>query len=129
MTPITKKCVCGQEITFAMGPNGKPIPLENRTQVYGIDSRGHALPVPDVYVNHYRTCPRANEFGRTGATMKELRDLLEEAWGVIANSWRGNWSTAPLEWQEAAARWRDKWFASLPKKGGPGREEQAPPVV
>lgn len=40
-------------------------------------------------------------------------DLLYSAWVVIANAWEGDWSKAPVEWQEAARRWRDRWHAEM----------------
>lgn len=40
-------------------------------------------------------------------------DLLELAWGVIANAGGGDWTTQTEEWQEAAARWRDRYHAAL----------------
>jgi hypothetical protein len=41
------------------------------------------------------------------------RDLLELAWGIIANAGGGDWSTQTQEWQDAAVRWRERWFAAL----------------
>lgn len=39
---------------------------------------------------------------------------LELAWGLIANAWHGNWEDAPVEWREAAERWRDEhWHKAL----------------
>ena len=57
----------------------------------------------------------------TGDTMNEqqLRDLLYEAWGVIANASGGNWEEQSQEWQDAAKRWRDSWHETLPKGEGP----------
>lgn len=43
------------------------------------------------------------------ATMRDHCDLLEAAFGVIANSYGGNWGQADTAWQDAAARWRDDW--------------------
>ncbi len=41
-------------------------------------------------------------------------DAMEEAWGLIANAWRGNWDEAPQDWQDAAARWRDtRWHVAI----------------
>jgi len=52
-----------------------------------------------------------------GETMKveveRLRDNLETAWGLIANAGGGNWEKESPEWREAAARWRDEWFAKI----------------
>ena len=36
-------------------------------------------------------------------------DLLEEAWGIIANAGWDGMAQSP-GWQEAAVRWRDKYF-------------------
>lgn len=46
-------------------------------------------------------------------------DLLERAWGIIANAGRditneGNgWENESEEWQEAAIRWRDDFHSLL----------------
>jgi hypothetical protein len=42
----------------------------------------------------------------------EMLDLLESAWGVIANAgWDG--LARPDSWQQAAERWRDKYHDIL----------------
>ena len=46
---------------------------------------------------------------------KLLDDLLEVAWGIIANANGGDWDKATPEWRGAAERWRDRYFATLPK--------------
>lgn len=38
-----------------------------------------------------------------------LWDLLERAWGVIANASGGSWGKETIQWQDAAAGWRDQW--------------------
>lgn len=40
-------------------------------------------------------------------------DLLEAAWGIIANAHEGNWDKERPEWQEAAARWREDYHEVL----------------
>ena len=54
-----------------------------------------------------------------------LREGLELAWGIIANAGNppGMWEGMPQEWQEAAARWRDRWLAEFgpPRHGKPRR--------
>lgn len=42
-------------------------------------------------------------------------ELLEIAWGIIANAGnpQGDWATCTKNWQEAAVRWRDQYFATL----------------
>jgi len=39
--------------------------------------------------------------------------LLEMAWGIIANAGGGDWKKETCEWQEAAARWRDDYHATV----------------
>jgi hypothetical protein len=39
----------------------------------------------------------------------EEADLLESAWGIIANAGGGNWQSQSHEWVVAAARWRDRY--------------------
>jgi hypothetical protein len=41
-------------------------------------------------------------------------DAIEDAWGIIANAYGGDWSKAPSEWREAAERWRDQHVIVLP---------------
>lgn len=43
----------------------------------------------------------------------EELDLLELAWGLIANKGGGDWDRESEEWREAATRWRDKYHAVL----------------
>ena len=45
--------------------------------------------------------------------MKTANELLEIAWGVIANAGEGNWSKESEDWQGAAIRWRDDYFGFL----------------
>jgi len=40
-------------------------------------------------------------------------ELLEVAWGVIANAGGGDWGVEGAKWREAATRWRDDWHALL----------------
>ena len=42
-------------------------------------------------------------------------DLLESAWGLIANAHGGNWDEASESsgWKKAATRWRDSYFKKL----------------
>jgi len=42
--------------------------------------------------------------------------MLEAAWGLIANSWGGEWNKASDEWYAAAVRWRDRYH-QLPPAG------------
>jgi hypothetical protein len=40
-------------------------------------------------------------------------DLIEFAWGIIANASGGNWSLETLAWQNAARAWRNQWHAHM----------------
>jgi hypothetical protein len=42
------------------------------------------------------------------------RELLDGAWGLIANAGGGDWSKETGHWQRVAAAWRDKAFGTLP---------------
>lgn len=57
------------------------------------------------------------------------RDLLELAWGIIANAGQGDWKgTQTEEWVGAAERWRDEYHETLndPSPGGPEPETEVP---
>ncbi len=43
-------------------------------------------------------------------------DLLEAAWGLIANAYGGDWDQAAEAsgWKQAAERWRDDYHRTLP---------------
>jgi hypothetical protein len=45
-------------------------------------------------------------------------DLVEAAWGIIANSYGGDWDKATPDWREAAERWRDAYYETLPSGDG-----------
>lgn len=55
----------------------------------------------------------------TQVKVVEQGNLLETAWGIIANAFGGDWSKAGPEWREAATRWRDQYFA-MEKPPTPG---------
>jgi len=44
---------------------------------------------------------------------KQLKDAAEMLWSVLANVSNGDWKKQSEEWQTAAARWRDNYFAAL----------------
>lgn len=37
-------------------------------------------------------------------------EMLEAAWGIIANAWGGNWDLAGDDWLAAATNWRDRYL-------------------
>ena len=49
----------------------------------------------------------------TEKTPQTMADAAEMLWIVLANVSGGNWKEQSPEWQEAAARWRDNYFAVL----------------
>ena len=44
---------------------------------------------------------------------EDAGDLLEDAWGIIANAYGGNWDMAPVSWRTAAERFRDGYGALM----------------
>lgn len=42
-------------------------------------------------------------------------ELLELAWGLLANAGDGDWTKETAQWQEAAARWRERYFQASPR--------------
>jgi len=54
-----------------------------------------------------------------------MTDAAEMLWVVLANVSGGDWTKQSPEWQEAAARWRDNYFASL--KAMQGEAQQTEP--
>lgn len=40
-------------------------------------------------------------------------DMLEQAWGIIANAGGGNWELEAPDWQKAATRFRERWHNLL----------------
>jgi len=41
--------------------------------------------------------------------IEPLLDMMDDAWGLIANANNGDWETAPCSWKDAAIRFRDKY--------------------
>ncbi len=58
-----------------------------------------------------------------------MADAAEMLWVVLANVSGGDWTKQTPEWQEAAARWRDNYFAALKREqlgGGDARVAALP---
>lgn len=52
-------------------------------------------------------------------------DMIEQAWGIIANVGGGDWDKETADWQEAAKRFRERWHNLLRHTGGvPSSEVQ-----
>jgi hypothetical protein len=45
--------------------------------------------------------------------LTQMCDAAEMLWTVVANAGGGDWDKESKDWQEAAARWRDNYFAVL----------------
>ena len=52
-------------------------------------------------------------------------DAIEAAWGIIANAGGGDWTKETPEWQEAAARWRDRVLPDLSARLAESKPESA----
>jgi hypothetical protein len=46
---------------------------------------------------------------------QDVDDMLELAWGLIANVSGGDWEKQNTDWVGAAERWRDSYFSMLKK--------------
>ena len=53
---------------------------------------------------------------------KQLEDVAEMLWVVLANVSEGDWSKQTKEWQEAAVRWRDNYFSAITQSQLQGRK-------
>lgn len=56
-------------------------------------------------------------------TTEREHDLLESAWGIIANAGGGDWDTQTPEWKAAAIRWRDRYHLTIPNLSDTIEEE------
>lgn len=71
---------CGKQITWAESPNGKKLPLE-KVYAWEIDDREGIEDLPlgqgamkilalkierDIYISHFLTCPKSNQFSGGG---------------------------------------------------------------
>ena len=65
------------------------------------------------------------EIARLQTWMKSMADAAEMLWVVVANASGGDWTKQSADWQEAAARWRDNYFAVL-KALPPAPEREGP---
>lgn len=59
---------------------------------------------------------------------ESLKDLCEDAWGLIANAYGGDWDlvSEASGWKPAAEKWRDRWHEVL--TANPGSSEAEVPV-
>ena len=48
-----------------------------------------------------------------------LLDLVDSAWGIIANAGAGDWNRELPEWQRAASKWREDFHAALKRNREP----------
>lgn len=74
----SRKCpACGRELTFALSPAGKWLPLAKVANVYTLSrpqgGKLHADPADksllgDFYVSHYVDCPQAEQFRKRDRT-------------------------------------------------------------
>jgi hypothetical protein len=39
--------------------------------------------------------------------------MMDAAWGIIANAGGSDWTRESKEWQQAAAQWREEYFAMM----------------
>lgn len=68
-----------------------------------------------------------DEIERLRAAVAATDEAIIDAWGVIANAGEGNWPSESDDWQEAAARWRDKYLGNASAREG--RSEAASATI
>lgn len=54
-----------------------------------------------------------------------MADAAEMLWVVLANVSGGDWTQQSTEWQEAAARWRDNYFAAVKANADPPSSQRS----
>ena len=64
MTEFRQCRACGKKLAFAVGPNGKTIPLDMVAPVYRLDG-DVAVRAEGHYVTHFATCTKPNDFSRS----------------------------------------------------------------
>jgi hypothetical protein len=64
---------------------------------------------------HLPPQPGPEVVGELVRELRKARDLLDAAWGVIANAGTslGDWNSMTPEWRGAAEKWRDDWHRML----------------
>lgn len=60
--------------------------------------------------------------------LDDQNDLLEFAWGIIANAGGGNWTLETLDWQSAADQFRTRYFRDYPRPKPPETPPQEPQI-
>ena len=60
------RCACGKEFFFGRTEDGKRIPLDASAPCYILldEKEGTVVRAHTAFVNHFVTCPKANEFNR-----------------------------------------------------------------
>lgn len=48
-----------------------------------------------------------------------MMQMLETAWGIIANASGGNWAKETPQWRDAARKWSDAYHLLIKKYAGP----------
>lgn len=75
------------------------IPLSRLNQM---DQCRHLLPAPGPEVA-----------GELVVEVRRLRELLDRAWGIIANVSGGDWSYQSGQWQDAVLKFREVYHAEI----------------
>ena len=88
---------------YTLTREGNKLYLENEDHIVDVNKKVKPLKEDKGCNNDGCTDPRCNP------STEDEGDLLEAAWGLIANASGGDWSKADPEWRDAARRWRDKY--------------------
>ena len=80
--PFKKRCGCGKLIVMVKTTEGKIVPIDESAPVYRpaiLDPAGRWERIPDAGVNHFTTCPNANDYTRTKKSRGESSETNQQA--------------------------------------------------
>lgn len=77
------------------------------------ESTGFPEPDTDTPLPGMPPAPEPAAAEDSALPSEPVMDLLEAAWGIIANAGAGDWDSQPQAWREAAERWRDRYHAAV----------------
>lgn len=114
---VTWTCEASGPGLHAELPDGADLPMRKAVRAAFLEIVGVE---PDVLSSGWGASPslrmRAVEeaFGAPAeAWTAHPDDLIESAWGLIANAGGGDWTKESDEWSAAAERWRERYHAAL----------------
>lgn len=104
------------------GPQHSPLPWRVRDDYDHVVTGADGRALMECWFRGHRYAGAASDAAanarfivRACNSHADLLDAAEMLWIVLANVSGGDWTKQTPDWQEAAARWRDNYFAALNK--------------